>query len=141
LDECLRSVLRQRVPMEVVVVDDGSPDRSGDIAASWARRDPRVHVVHQADPGLGAARNTGVTVASAPYLTFCDSDDVVPDGAYAAMLASVRSTGSEIVVGALERFDGERRTMGPLMARNHRDPRERATVREVPLLLADVFSV
>ncbi len=141
LDECLRSVLGQRVPLEVVVVDDGSPDRSGDIADSWARRDSRVRVVHQTNQGLGAARNTGAAAASAPYLTFCDSDDVVADGAYATMLGSARRTGSDIVVGALERFDGERRTMGPLMARNHRETRTRVTVRDVPLLLADVFSV
>jgi len=141
LDDCLRSVLGQRVPLEVVVVDDGSPDRSGEIARSWARRDPRVTVIEQANQGLGAARNAGAESASAPYLTFCDSDDVVPDGAYAAMLASARRTGSEIVVGALERFEGERTSMGPLMARNHREPRPRTTVREMPLLLADVFAV
>jgi CDP-glycerol glycerophosphotransferase len=57
------------------------------------------------------------------------------------MLASAQRTGSEIVVGALERFDGERSSMGPLMARNHSDPRARVTVEDHPLLLADVFSV
>ena len=141
LDECLRSVLGQRVPLEVVVVDDGSPDRSGEIAESWARRDSRVRVIHQSNRGLGAARNAGVEASSAPYLTFCDSDDVVVDGAYAALLASAQRTGSEIVIGALERFDGSRSSMGPLMLRNHREPRSRVTVREDPLLLADVFSV
>src|SRR3954447_7370543 len=65
LPACLDSVLAQssslgRVGLEVVVVDDGSPDSSGAIAESYADRDNRVRVVHTANQGLGAARNEGV---------------------------------------------------------------------------------
>lgn len=141
LDSCLLSLLSQHVPLEVVVVDDGSPDRSGQIADEWAARDGRIRVVHQENAGLGAARNTGAAMASAPYLTFCDSDDVVPDGAYAAMLAAASTTGSEVVIGALERFDGKGTSMGPLMRRNHQVALAAVTAREHPLLLADVFAV
>lgn len=141
LDECLISVLGQDVPLEVVVVDDGSPDASGRMAERWARRDRRVRVLHQANAGLGAARNAGLRAATAPYVTFCDSDDVVPEGAYQLLLASLEATGSDIVIGALERFDNTRTSMGPLMRRNHQVSRTRVTVHDEPLLLADVFSV
>lgn len=141
LDECLTSVLAQDVPLEVIVVDDGSPDTSGDIAESHAAADARVQVVHQDNAGLGPARNAGAALATAPYLAFCDGDDVVPSGAYARMLSTITGTGSQMVVGALERFDGDKRSMGPLMRRNHHSSRLRVSVREEPLLLADVFSV
>jgi CDP-glycerol glycerophosphotransferase len=141
LDECLTSVLGQEVPLEVIVVDDGSPDRSGAMADRRAAADGRVRVVHQANAGLGPARNVGAGLATAPYLTFCDGDDVVPPGAYARMLSTITSTGSDVVVGALERFDGDKRSMGPLMRRNHESSRLRVRVSDEPLLLADVFSV
>src|SRR4051794_36431096 len=91
LPECLDSVLAQsdslgRVGLEVVVVDDGSPDSCGEIAEAYAGRDPRVRVVHTTNQGLGAARNEGLRHVTGDLLMFADSDDVVPPGSYASLL-------------------------------------------------------
>lgn len=78
LAACLDSILEPTdAPFEVIVVDDGSPDRSARIARRYARRDRRVRVVSRPNGGLSAARMTGVEHARAPFLTFVDSDDVV----------------------------------------------------------------
>ena len=83
LDECLISLRFQHYrELEIIVVDDGSPDRSGEIARRHARRDLRVRVVTRENGGLSAARNTGVEHARGEFLTFVDSDDVVSLEAY-----------------------------------------------------------
>src|SRR5690606_35289529 len=71
LAECLDSILAQDFgDFEVVVVDDGSPDGSADIAAEYAARDPRLQIVTRPNGGLGAARNTGLRSATGEFVTF-----------------------------------------------------------------------
>ena len=78
LDDCLISLRFQHYrELEIIVVDDGSPDRSGEIARRHARRDLRVRVVTRENGGLSAARNTGIEHARGEFLTFVDSDDMV----------------------------------------------------------------
>jgi CDP-glycerol glycerophosphotransferase len=142
LPQALDSVLGQSAgDLEVVVVDDGSTDQSASIATDYAQRDPRVRVVHQQNAGLGAARNVGVAHARGEYLTFADGDDVVPPGSYEAMVSTVAQTGSDMVVGTLERRGGRARRMGRLMRENHARRREGVTLAEMPQMLADVFAV
>jgi CDP-glycerol glycerophosphotransferase len=141
LADCLTSVLGQSWEnLEVVVVDDGSTDGTGDLADRLAAADPRVRVVHQANAGLGAARNVGVRHASGSYLAFADSDDLVTPGAYDAMVGSLERTGSDLAIGAVERLRGEERFMTPLMAENHRTGGDAVRLEDRPLLLADVFA-
>ncbi|QTZ90364.1 bifunctional glycosyltransferase/CDP-glycerol:glycerophosphate glycerophosphotransferase [Streptomyces auratus] len=87
LRACLNSLLEQDfADFEVIAVDDRSPDRSGEILAEYAARDPRVITVrHEENRGIGAARNTGVARASGDYLLFLDSDDTLTPGALRAM--------------------------------------------------------
>lgn len=76
LDQCIESVLAQTYPyLEAVLVDDGSPDRSGIMCEEWAVKDRRVRVIHQQNGGLSAARNTGIRHATGDYVLFLDSDD------------------------------------------------------------------
>jgi len=105
LAACLDSILAQPdAPFEVIVVDDGSPDGSARIARRYARRDARVRVVTRPNGGLSAARNTGIEHATAPYLTFIDSDDVVdPEGLQAA-LRSLAVTGSDYALLPYRQF-------------------------------------
>lgn len=76
LERCVNSVLRQTFQdMEIIMVDDGSPDNSGALADKLATRDSRVHVIHQENQGLSGARNTGLRAATGDYVVFLDSDD------------------------------------------------------------------
>ena len=78
LDGCVGSVLAQtHANIEVILVDDGSPDRCGEMCDAWAARDARVRVIHQPNGGLSVARNTGIDAARGQWLMFVDSDDHV----------------------------------------------------------------
>lgn len=78
LHRCVDSILAQTYPnIEVVLVDDGSPDRCGEICDDYARKDSRVIVVHRKNGGLSAARNSGLEVCHGEYIGFVDSDDFI----------------------------------------------------------------
>ena len=144
LPACLDSVLAQssslgRVGLEVVVVDDGSPDEVGEIADSYAARDPRVTAVHISNRGLGAARNEGVRHAHGDLLMFADSDDVVPPGAYAALLKQLTRTGADFVTGSVARLEGDVLVEPPWMRRLHRQ-RMDVVIDDHPEMLGDVFA-
>ena len=73
---CLQSVIEQTYKaLDIIVVNDGSKDKTGKIADSYAERDERVHVIHQENGGLPNARNTGMRYAQGEYIMFLDSDD------------------------------------------------------------------
>ena len=79
LHRCVQSVLNQTVgDFQLVLVDDGSYDSSGDICDAYAAQDDRVLVVHQQNSGVSAARNRGLACATADYVTFLDADDYLP---------------------------------------------------------------
>src|SRR4051812_8769850 len=144
LPDCLDSVLAQasslgRVGLEVVVVDDGSPDSSGEIAESYAARDPRVRVVHTPNQGLGAARNEGLRHVTGDLLLFADSDDVVPPGAYAALLKQLTRTGADFVTGSVARLEGDALVEPPWMRRLH-GQRMDLVIDDLPEILGDVFA-
>lgn len=106
LRECLDSVLSQSYPhLQVIAVDDGSPDSSIDILREYAARDSRLQIVRQPNAGLGAARNTGARHARGSFLMFIDSDDVLRPDAIKTYVRTLRRTGSDFVVGAYERMN------------------------------------
>ena len=142
LAECLDSILAQPfADLEVVVVDDGSTDGSGRIAEEYARKDDRIRLVRQQNAGLGAARNNGVPLCRGEYLTFVDSDDVLPSDAYTPLVEALDRTGSDLVVGRLKRFDSTREWASPRMRQNHADDRLRTSVEKFPAILADVWAM
>lgn len=141
LPACLDSVLAQtHRALEVVVVDDGSPDSSGDIAEAYAARDDRVRVVHTPNAGLGAARNEGLRHASGDYVAFLDSDDVVPRTAYATMVRALERSGSDFVTASCVRWEAGELHEPPWMARLHAQRRVGITAGEHPEILGDVFA-
>ncbi|MFI6880058.1 CDP-glycerol glycerophosphotransferase family protein [Streptomyces sp. NPDC050400] len=121
LDECLRSLADQTfTDFEVVMVDDGSTDRSAAIAGEWAARDPRFRLISQLNQGLGAARNTGVRemAPGGTYLAFVDSDDTLPPNAYELLIETLDETGSDFAAGNVTRF----RSAGHVQSPVHRTP-------------------
>lgn len=80
LDRCVQSVIQQTYKhWELILVDDGSPDKSGDICDSWTKRDNRILVFHKENGGVSSARNVGLDNMSGDYVTFLDSDDWLYD--------------------------------------------------------------
>lgn len=78
LEQCVNSILAQTYKnIEVILVDDGSPDNCGTICDNYIIKDPRIRVVHKKNGGLSSARNTGLDVATGEYIMFIDSDDFI----------------------------------------------------------------
>ena len=78
LRECIDSALSQTfADFELIIVDDGSPDKCGSIIDEYAKRDSRIRVIHKPNGGLSSARNAGLDIATGKYIYFCDSDDVM----------------------------------------------------------------
>ncbi len=78
LEQCLDSILNQTYrQLEIILVDDGSPDRCGEICDRYASQDSRIKVIHQPNAGLSAARNAGMDIATGEYISFIDSDDYI----------------------------------------------------------------
>ena len=78
LENCINSILNQTYRnLEVILVDDGSPDNCGKICDRYSDKDPRIKVIHKLNGGLSDARNKGIDTAEGEYLTFVDSDDTI----------------------------------------------------------------
>lgn len=108
LDECIESVLRQTYEhLEVILVDDGSPDRSGAMCDDWAARDPRVRVIHKRNGGLSSARNAGLHLARGEFVTFVDSDDVIAPTMIELLLQEAERHDADLVVSEFVAFAEE----------------------------------
>ena len=81
LDKCIKSVISQtHKNLEIILVDDGSTDKSGKIADFYKKKDDRIKVIHKKNEKVSAARNTGIDVATGEYVCFADADDyLMPD--------------------------------------------------------------
>lgn len=78
LDECVTSIINQTYAnLEIILVDDGSPDSCPRLCDEWAKKDERIRVIHKKNGGLSSARNAGLDVATGEYISFVDSDDFI----------------------------------------------------------------
>ena len=113
LEKCVQSILAQTErDFELILVDDGSPDRCGALCDSLAQTDPRIRVIHQENQGLGGARNTGIREARGDWLLLVDSDDwIEPKILEKAMEAGLREE-ADLVMFAFRTVDEQGRELG-----------------------------
>lgn len=99
LDECLDSVLPPGAEVQVIAVDDASPDGCGELLDQRAAADPRLRVIHaERSGGPGSARNAGLALASGAYVWFVDGDDVLPPGAVGAVRARLAGPRPDVLL-------------------------------------------
>lgn len=97
LEACLISVQHQTFDdFEAIIVNDGTTDNSVSIIESFVKNDSRFQVIHQENAGLSEARNSGIQKATAPWITFVDSDDMIAPSFLETLLDAVKETGAEI---------------------------------------------
>ncbi len=99
LEKCLDSILEQTFQdYEIIIVDDGSNDRSGQIADHYAERDSRIRVIHKSNGGAASARNAGIDISRGKYLYFPDSDDWIENDYLCDLYKTARKTRSKLVI-------------------------------------------
>lgn len=102
---CIGSILKQTYKnIEVVLVDDGSTDDSGNLCDEFARSDFRVMVLHQQNQGVSAARNNGTDVATGEYVMYVDADDITSLFMVQEAINAIESTDADLVIGAITKI-------------------------------------
>lgn len=97
LDKCVKSILDQTYSeLEIVLVDDGSPDQCPEMCDSWAERDSRIKVIHKQNGGLSDARNAGLDICTGEYIAFVDSDDWIKANMYQIMMETLERENADI---------------------------------------------
>ena len=108
LDRCVESLVGQTLQdLEIILVDDGSPDACPEMCDAWTLRDERIRVAHKQNGGLSSARNAGLRAATGDYVGFVDSDDTVAPDMYEKMLAVMEAEHVDFVMGDYIRFPAE----------------------------------
>ena len=106
LNRCIESVVRQTYKkIEIILVDDGSPDGCPKKCDDWAKRDGRIKVVHKKNAGLGYARNTGIENASGEYICFFDSDDYIADDTIEKVYEAVKKENADVGIFGFSTVD------------------------------------
>lgn len=108
LDRCVESIVNQTYRnLEILLVDDGSPDRCPEMCDAWAEKDSRIKVIHKENGGLSDARNVGMAAASGELIGFVDSDDWIAPEMYQRLYAALITTGSDIAACGAEMVYGD----------------------------------
>ena len=141
LEDCVKSIVNQSYTnWEMVIINDGSVDATGSVADQLAAADGRITVIHQENRGLGAARNVGIDRTKAPYMTFIDSDDLIAAEAFSLMMESAAESGSDVVIGSIDRFNSTRSWVPFWVELVHNERRLSITAKELPPVMWDVFA-
>lgn len=112
LDQLIMSLRQQTLKdLQIILVDDGSPDGSGRICDRHASEDDRILVIHKANGGVGAARNDGLDAATGEWLYFCDSDDYLEPDALEKLVRTGDREQAEVVFGDVVMLSGEKREL------------------------------
>lgn len=108
LIECLDSIVRQTYKnLEIILVDDGSLDKSGDMCEEYAKKDDRIRVLHKENEGLNFARRSGFLESSGEFILFVDSDDMIRQDTIERLWGGAGAESVDFVIGGYERFSGD----------------------------------
>lgn len=106
IEECVDSLLAQDYKdCEIILIDDGSTDGSGQICDNFLLKDSRIKVLHQENRGLSAARNTGLKYAQGEYIGFIDSDDLVSSSMFADLIEALEKNNADVSICNFEVFN------------------------------------
>ena len=99
LEKCIESVLKQTYTnLQVILVDDGSPDNCGKICDEYAKKDSRIEVIHKVNGGLSDARNVGIAKAKGKYIGFVDSDDYIKEDMYEILINLIKEYDADVSI-------------------------------------------
>lgn len=106
LNECVTSIVDQTYDkLEIILVDDGSPDNCPKLCDEWASRDARIKVIHKKNGGLSSARNAGLKVASGDFIMFVDSDDFIEKTMASELLLAIKTMKTDIACCEINRYE------------------------------------
>lgn len=106
LDRCVSSIVNQTLKdIEIILVDDESPDRVPEMCDNWAKRDSRIKVIHKKNGGLGMACNSGLESATGEYVAFVDSDDWIEFDMYETMYNTAQQYRAQMVFSGIRRVN------------------------------------
>ncbi|WP_189372252.1 glycosyltransferase family 2 protein [Enterococcus sp. OL5] len=141
IEECLDSLSSQTLKeLEVIMIDDGSPDKTGEIMDRYSNKYENFKVVHQTNQGLSMVRNNGMDIAEGEFIAFVDGDDIVPENAYALMYSMLAETGSDMVSGGVNRTNGSKVTRSFLHKKAVKDTVRKTNIFNNPELIYDTTS-
>lgn len=125
---CVDSILAQTfTDFELILVDDGSPDNCGKMCDEYAERDSRIKVIHRANGGQAAARNSGMDIAQGEYIAFIDSDDAVADVYLETLYNMIMESGADLAVCGYNKFE------------DGTSPEGAATLKEYSIMSTEAF--
>lgn len=141
LEEALDSLVRQGIndELQVILIDDGSKDETPMIAKTYVERYPDIFELYLfKNGGLGAARNRGTNLAVGEYVTYVDPDDIITDFSYRKMLNIITRTGSDLIGGAVRRFNSSgKQWTSYVHNKAYHDTYEATTLAEHPEMVWD----
>lgn len=106
MDDCINSLLNQTYKnLEIILVDDGSPDNCPYKCDSWSAKDDRIKVIHKENQGLSCARNSGLDIATGDYIAFVDSDDWIEPNMYQEFVEVLNTEKVDFVAGRILTYD------------------------------------
>jgi len=134
---CMDSLLNQTLTnIEIILVDDGSPDNCPAMCDEYAKQDHRVKVIHKKNEGLGYARNSGIEIATGKYVAFVDSDDYVELYAYQKLYDLATETKTDVVYFTYQRFNNQGDTWG----KSNRSEKRYNTEEDIRYFMLDMIA-
>ena len=110
IEKCIKSIINQTYKsIEIILVDDGSPDNCGKICDEYATKDERIKVIHKENGGLSDARNAGINIANGTYITFIDSDDYVDEKFIEILLQIIKRSNAKISMCGIKKVYNDER--------------------------------